>query len=299
MRGYAEVNSGFALRSERGAPGQGCAADAYAECRGPDDRGNARWHRRPRPGRRGDGGRAPVGPLDGGRAGRRHADPPLPPGVGEVIAVLRSSGILVDSSDRVVNNSPAAVAQGLVRGQELVHPELLHLARAVRRDGVIREAELALQKGLGDGPPRRRRPRRPARRRPRAPPRRGPLQGGARRGDPAGLPRQRQPRAQDPGRRHLAARRGRARRARRPRGGRPLRQADQRRVRPADPARQGDRRAVAPPGGRRHQGPAPSSTSGRAPETRPTAAGSSPTSTASSSSRPSTRAARCGATPSS
>ncbi len=78
-------------------------------------------------------------------------DPPLPPGVGEVIAVLRSSGIVVDSSDRVVNNSPAAVAQGLVRGQELVHPELLHLARAVRRDGVIREAELVLRKGLGDG----------------------------------------------------------------------------------------------------------------------------------------------------
>ena len=78
-------------------------------------------------------------------------DPPLPPGVGEVIAVLRSSGIVVDSSDRVVNNSPAAVAQGLVRGQELVHPELLHLARAVRRDGIIREAEMTLQKGLGDG----------------------------------------------------------------------------------------------------------------------------------------------------
>src|SRR5215217_2059547 len=76
---------------------------------------------------------------------------PLPPGVGDVIAVLRSSGILIDSSDRVVNNSPAAVAQGLVRGQELVHPELLNLARAVRRDGVIREAELTLQKGLGDG----------------------------------------------------------------------------------------------------------------------------------------------------
>ncbi|MEW1952926.1 ATP-binding protein [Terrabacter sp. NPDC080008] len=77
--------------------------------------------------------------------------PPLPPGVGDVIAVLRSSGILVDSSDRVVNNSPAAVAHGLVRGQELVHPELLHLARAVRRDGVIRESELTLQKGIGEG----------------------------------------------------------------------------------------------------------------------------------------------------
>ena len=38
-----------------------------------------------------------------------------------------------------------------MRGQELVHPELLHLARAVRRDGIIREAELTLQKGIGDG----------------------------------------------------------------------------------------------------------------------------------------------------
>ncbi len=75
----------------------------------------------------------------------------MPPGVGDVIAVLRSSGIVVDSSDRVVNNSPAAVAHGLVRDHELVHPELLHLARAVRRDGVIREAELDLRKGIGPG----------------------------------------------------------------------------------------------------------------------------------------------------
>jgi two-component system, OmpR family, sensor histidine kinase SenX3 len=76
---------------------------------------------------------------------------PVPPGVGDVIAVLRSGGIVVDSSDRVVNNSPAAVAHGLVRDHELVHPELLHLARAVRRDGVIREAELDLRKGIGPG----------------------------------------------------------------------------------------------------------------------------------------------------
>lgn len=75
----------------------------------------------------------------------------LPPGVGEVLSVLRSSGIVVDRSDQVVNNSPAAVAYGLVRGQEVVHPELLHLARAVRRDGVIREAELDLRKGIGQG----------------------------------------------------------------------------------------------------------------------------------------------------
>lgn len=73
--------------------------------------------------------------------------PTLPPGVAEVLAVLRSSGIVLDTSDRVVNNSPAAVAHGLVRGQDLVHPELLELARKVRRDGVIREAELELRRG--------------------------------------------------------------------------------------------------------------------------------------------------------
>ena len=48
------------------------------------------------------------------------------------------------------------MAQGLVRGQDLVHPELLRLARAVRRDGVIREVELDLRKGRRRGPARRR-----------------------------------------------------------------------------------------------------------------------------------------------
>ncbi len=86
-------------------------------------------------------------------AARDAAAPPvqdLAPGAAEVLAVLRSSGVVLDSSDRVVNNSPAAAAHGLVRGQELVHPELVQLARDVRRDGVIREAELQLRKGLGD-----------------------------------------------------------------------------------------------------------------------------------------------------
>lgn len=78
--------------------------------------------------------------------------PLLPTGVGDVLAVLRSSAIVVDSSDAVINNSPAAVAYGLVRGQELAHTELRELARQVRRDGVIREAELELSRGpLGRG----------------------------------------------------------------------------------------------------------------------------------------------------
>ena len=71
----------------------------------------------------------------------------LPSGVGDVLAVLRSSGIVLDSADAVVNSSPSAVSHGLVRGGELVHPELLALARQVRRDGVIREAELELPRG--------------------------------------------------------------------------------------------------------------------------------------------------------
>ncbi|MFC8504688.1 sensor histidine kinase [Pedococcus sp. NPDC057267] len=73
--------------------------------------------------------------------------PALPAGVGDVLAVLRSGAIVVDSADEVINNSPSAVAYGLVRGRDLVHAELRHLARQVRRDGVIREAELALARG--------------------------------------------------------------------------------------------------------------------------------------------------------
>ena len=76
----------------------------------------------------------------------------LPEGVGDVLAVLRSSGIVLDSADAVVNNSPAAVANGLVRGKDLSHPELLALARQVRRDGVIREMELELPRGPAGRP---------------------------------------------------------------------------------------------------------------------------------------------------
>jgi two-component system sensor histidine kinase SenX3 len=91
------------------------------------------------------------------RAQRRIPDravlePVVPGTVADVLAVLRSSGIIVDSSDAVVNNSPPAVAHGLIRDGELVHAELRELARQVRRDGVIREADLDLARGpLGRG----------------------------------------------------------------------------------------------------------------------------------------------------
>ena len=92
--------------------------------------------------------RAPAAPgaaADGGPAA-------LPDGIADVLAVLRSSGIVLDSADSVVNNSPAAVANGLVSGQDLTQPELLEVARQVRRDGVIREVELELPKGPAGRP---------------------------------------------------------------------------------------------------------------------------------------------------
>jgi len=76
----------------------------------------------------------------------------LPAGVSTVLAVLRSGTIVLDSADAVVSVSPWAVAHGLVRDADLVHDELRHLARQVRRDGVIREVELDLSRGpLGRG----------------------------------------------------------------------------------------------------------------------------------------------------
>ena len=61
--------------------------------------------------------------------------------------MLRSIAVVVDASDAVVNTSASAVSYGLVRHGELVHHELRHLARQVRRDGMIREAELDLSRG--------------------------------------------------------------------------------------------------------------------------------------------------------
>ena len=71
-------------------------------------------------------------------------EPPLPRGVGDVLSVLRSIAIVLDANDAVVKTSASAVSYGLVRHGELVHHELRHLARQVRRDGMIREAELDL-----------------------------------------------------------------------------------------------------------------------------------------------------------
>ena len=66
----------------------------------------------------------------------------MPAGLAAVLAVLSSSAVVVDSTDRVLRASQAARTFGLVKGDKLVVGELLALARQVRRDGEIREGEI-------------------------------------------------------------------------------------------------------------------------------------------------------------
>lgn len=101
---------------------------------------------------------AGFGVLAGGLAARLRSrrqerllppvsEPPLPVGVGQVLSVLRSLAVVLDEADLVVRASPAAYSFGLVRGGRLVPTELVVLARRVRRDGEIQQAELELPRG--------------------------------------------------------------------------------------------------------------------------------------------------------
>jgi len=76
-------------------------------------------------------------------------DPVLPPGIGTVLSVLRSSAVVVDDGDEVVKASVPAMALGLVRGSRLASAELAELVQQVRRDGQIRETELTLPRPTG------------------------------------------------------------------------------------------------------------------------------------------------------
>jgi two-component system sensor histidine kinase SenX3 len=71
----------------------------------------------------------------------------VPPGVADVLSVLRSSAVVVDAEDRVVRASPAALAMGLVRADRLVSDVLLALVQRTRRDGEIREERLEIPRG--------------------------------------------------------------------------------------------------------------------------------------------------------
>ncbi len=79
-------------------------------------------------------------------------DPAIPNGAAEVLAAIGRAYIVVDAVDGVVRASPGAYALGLVRGHTLVPAELLAMTSRVRRDGVIEERQLELQRGpLGQG----------------------------------------------------------------------------------------------------------------------------------------------------
>src|SRR6202041_1303454 len=82
-----------------------------------------------------------VRPNRPNRIRAAHQPTRLPPGIASVLSVLSSSAVVVDSNDRVLRASAAARAFGIVKGDRLMVSELAALARQVRRDGEIREAE--------------------------------------------------------------------------------------------------------------------------------------------------------------
>jgi two-component system sensor histidine kinase SenX3 len=77
---------------------------------------------------------------------------PLPPGIAAVLSVLRSSALVVDSSEQVLKASAPAIAMGLVRDRRIAVRELAELVRQVRRDGQIRETEIVMQRAPGTPP---------------------------------------------------------------------------------------------------------------------------------------------------
>jgi two-component system, OmpR family, sensor histidine kinase SenX3 len=86
-------------------------------------------------------GGASVRQARGSRLRAAHRTVRLPPGIASILSVLSSSAVVLDSQDRVLRDTAAARAFGLVKGDRLMVPELVALARQVRRDGEIREGE--------------------------------------------------------------------------------------------------------------------------------------------------------------
>jgi len=75
------------------------------------------------------------------------AEPAVADGVSAVLSVLRSAAVVIDMYDEVLLATAPARAHGIVKGSRLAVPELLELARAVRRDQVIRATDLEMPQG--------------------------------------------------------------------------------------------------------------------------------------------------------
>ena len=88
------------------------------------------------------------------RHGRRASEvvnPAVPDGIDQVLDALETAGVVLDPSNNVIKTSPGALTLGLVWNQQLVHPELLELARRVRQTGEPISEDLVLSRGpFGD-----------------------------------------------------------------------------------------------------------------------------------------------------
>lgn len=88
------------------------------------------------------------------RVERQAAPPPEPEvdeGLVRTLAVLRSAAVVLDAADDVVRASAPAYALGLVREGRIAPPAIRDLVAQVRRDGVIRDEELEVDRPVGRG----------------------------------------------------------------------------------------------------------------------------------------------------
>ncbi|GEA82203.1 sensor histidine kinase [Cellulomonas uda] len=78
-------------------------------------------------------------------------EPEVDDGLVRTLAVLRSAAVVLDASDEVVRASAPAYALGLVRSGRIAPPAIRDLVAQVRRDGVIRDEELEVDRPVGRG----------------------------------------------------------------------------------------------------------------------------------------------------
>ena len=82
-----------------------------------------------------------------GSSAARVVAPTIPDGIDQVLEVLESAGVVLDPSNNVLKASPGALAMGLVRQQQLAHPELVELVGIVRRTGETVAEEIGVARG--------------------------------------------------------------------------------------------------------------------------------------------------------
>jgi two-component system sensor histidine kinase SenX3 len=76
------------------------------------------------------------------------AQPVVPVGVAEVLAVLPSAGVVVGPHDEVLEANATARTIGLARGSRVAVNELLDVVRSVRREGDVRTVDLQINRGV-------------------------------------------------------------------------------------------------------------------------------------------------------